>query len=53
LKNNDNIDREMISEYRVTIEPGMSWNRKQNVTELHIKILDINVFNDKLSKNNI
>ncbi|CAG2121795.1 unnamed protein product, partial [Medioppia subpectinata] len=43
LKTNENIDREIISEYRVTVEARDESGRgNKNVTELHIKIGDIN-----------
>lgn len=43
LKTNENIDREIISEYRVSVEARDELGRgNKNVTELHIKIVDIN-----------
>jgi hypothetical protein len=43
LESNDEIDRELISEYRITIEARDQLGRgNKNVTELMIKILDSN-----------
>lgn len=43
LESNDQIDREIISEYRITIEARDQLGRgNKNVTELHLKILDSN-----------